>query len=93
MTPADLRAAMSALRWSIARLAEALGCTETTIRRWLAGDATVPPEVAAWLRRRLSAERSDPPPRGWQRRTGRPGADQGNDTVLITRLIEDGSRH
>lgn len=71
MTPAALRAALAGLRWSQTTLADALGCSPTLVYRWTSGAYPVPPEIAAWLARRAASEARDPPPQGWQRRTGR----------------------
>jgi len=76
MTPATLRTALAALRWSQRGLAEALDCDDRLVRRWAAGDAPVPLLVAAWLDRAAGRMMRDPPPRGWQ--SGRSTDDHGD---------------
>jgi hypothetical protein len=50
MNSAEFRQCMEQLAWSYAYLAEALPCAAITVRRWAIGHATVPAEVATWLR-------------------------------------------
>jgi transcriptional regulator with XRE-family HTH domain len=62
MTPAALRSALASLRWSQRGLAAALGRDEGTVRQWLRGAVTVPPEVAAWLEAAAAWHAANPPP-------------------------------
>ena len=50
MTPEELKALREALGASQAALARALGVGERQVRRWLAGDARVPPAAAILIR-------------------------------------------
>lgn len=68
MTPAELKAALAALHWSPGDLAHHLGQSVNRVRNWVRQDVTyrVPPDVAAWLTRRVAFHRrmmeDDPPP-------------------------------
>lgn len=58
MTPALLREAGEVLygpRWQ-SELARALGVTDRTVRRWDAGEFSIPPEVVDQLRRLLMVQ-------------------------------------
>lgn len=66
----ELAALLATLEWSLADLARKLGWSPGTVRNWNKPAYTVPPEVAAWLRRHAAryeawqaqAWRDDPPP-------------------------------
>lgn len=66
MTPAKLKAALATLGWTTGGLARFLGCSHDRVRNWIRPDYRVPPDVAAWLERRVAlheqAMRDDPPP-------------------------------
>ncbi len=66
MSCSELRDALGALRWSQRGLAEALECDDRLVRRWAAGDAAIPAEVADWLLALAAAHRRHPTPRGWR---------------------------
>lgn len=63
---ADLRARMGLSATQIAKLLE---CSTSTYRDIEDGLVTAPSVVLAWMHRRVAAFESDPPPRGWLRRT------------------------
>lgn len=63
----DLRAALRAAGVSQTWLAGATGKSVRTIEEWCGGRISVPPEITAWLARRLA----DPPPLIEDRRTAR----------------------
>ena len=67
MTPATFRQTLEALGWTTGGLARFLGCSHDRVRNWLRPAYRVPPDVAAWLQRRVAAHermmRADPPPR------------------------------
>lgn len=58
MTPALLRSHLAALGMSQRGLADAMQRDDRLVRRWLAGDAAVPADAAAWIER---AARELPP--------------------------------
>jgi hypothetical protein len=68
MTPAAFSAALALLRWGVGDLAALLGVHRDRVRNWARTDRRyeVPPDVAAWLQRRVAAHeammRADPPP-------------------------------
>jgi hypothetical protein len=66
MTPTDFRAALGTLGWSIRGLARMLGRPEGSVTNWTKPEYRVPPDVAAWLQRRVVAHeramQDDPPP-------------------------------
>ena len=68
MSPARLRECLALLRWSQRGLAEALNCDDRLVRRWAAGDGTVPPDVVGWLERAAAFHVANPAPDGWKRR-------------------------
>ena len=67
MTPAELRATLAALGWTTRGLARFLGRPEPSVLNWLRPNYSIPPDVAAWLERRVAAHtramQDDPPPR------------------------------
>ena len=67
MNRADLSAALATLGWTIRGLARILGRPEGTVTNWTRDRYSVPPDVVAWLQRRVAAHqvmlRDDPPPR------------------------------
>jgi hypothetical protein len=67
MTPATLAATLKELHWTVGDLAKLLQCSRDRTRNWIRPTGyTVPPDVAAWLLRRLDAHRQamrdDPAP-------------------------------
>ncbi len=68
MTPDRFRECLTLLRWSQRGLADALQCDDRLVRRWAAGDADVPPEVAAWLDALGKALEALPAPTAWRTR-------------------------
>jgi hypothetical protein len=66
MTSTDFRAALATLGWSIRGLARMLGRPEGSVTNWTKPEYRVPPDVAAWLARRVVAHKlamlTDPPP-------------------------------
>jgi hypothetical protein len=67
MTPATLAATLDELHWTTGDLAALLGCHRDRVRNWIRPTGyAVPPDVAAWLVRRLEAHRQalrdDPAP-------------------------------
>jgi transposase len=67
MTGPELGAALDVLGWSQRHLAARLGVSEQRVRRWvsLTHEGGIPPELTAWIKRRVAALQADPPPRGW----------------------------
>ena len=53
---------LETLGWGHAALAERLGMSETNVRRWRAGTATIPPAILAWVRTLAEYHRALPPP-------------------------------
>jgi ribosome-binding protein aMBF1 (putative translation factor) len=68
MSPTRLRECLAHLRWSQRSLADALTCDERLVRRWAAGQADVPEDVASWLEQMGSVMALNPPPQTWRRR-------------------------
>jgi len=67
MTPATLAATLKELHWTTGNLAKLLQCSRDRTRNWIRPQGyAVPPDVAAWLERRLEAHRQamrdDPAP-------------------------------
>ncbi len=87
MTPAALRAALDALRWSPRDLAEALNCDNRLVRRWVAGHIGTPPSLAAWLIGLQAAHRAAPPPKHW--RSEQLGPVQRDAVVVIASSADD----
>jgi hypothetical protein len=65
MTADRLTEILTALHWSIRGLAVVLGEHETTVRRWVKGDAAIPVNVAEWLTARSAIAFKRPLPDGW----------------------------
>lgn len=71
MPPTRFLACLDALRWRPAPVAEWCGYTRALASRWAKGDRSIPPQVAAWLERRMAGALDDPPgPVGVRRRGG-----------------------
>jgi hypothetical protein len=87
MTPDELRNALGALRWSQRGLAEILGCDDRLVRRWVGGEAAVPPDVADWLQDLAELHASLPPPAAWRRRSSG-NTVAGVDTMPVDRTTE-----
>jgi len=68
MTPTRLRECLGLLRWSQRGFAEALDCDNRMVRRWAAGDAPVPADVAEWLETVTGPLAATPIPTTWRRR-------------------------
>jgi hypothetical protein len=66
MTPTELDHALCAIDWSNGRVAGQLGCTESLVRKWLAGRTPIPPPVGRWLAELAAAHTAHPPPAGWR---------------------------
>lgn len=66
MTSPELAAAMRTLGWSGIQLSVQLRCGRHTVWAWMNDDATVPDEVAGWLRSLVEAHRTRPPPTVWR---------------------------
>jgi hypothetical protein len=66
MTPPTLKSTLATLGWSMHQLAAMLGRPVGTVKNWTRPGYRVPPDVDAWLARRLDnhhrAMRDDPPP-------------------------------
>jgi len=77
MTPARYLACLSALRWTGAEVARWCGYVRESDRQWRTGETAVPPQVAAWLERRMAGRFDDPPRKPPQKRAGRRGPSSG----------------
>lgn len=62
MTPDRLRTCLDYMHWSQREFARIIERDDRQVRRWAAGQSTVPPDIAAWLERRVVDLLSDPPP-------------------------------
>lgn len=62
MAPAELLEAIETICLSERRLGELTHYSPGAVRNWVLGKARVPPDVAAWLRRRFRDWNNDPPP-------------------------------
>lgn len=66
MTRTELLATLQTLGWTTGSLARLLGCSHDRVRNWTRATYRVPPDVAAWLERRVADHqrmmRDDPPP-------------------------------
>lgn len=49
MTPSRLAECLSILRWPRTTLAEALGCSPSTVAAWADGVEEIPIKTAAWI--------------------------------------------
>lgn len=62
----NLRPTLDALGWSVLELARQIGWSPDRVRNWTRTGYRPPPDVAAWLERRLADRervlRDDPPP-------------------------------
>jgi hypothetical protein len=67
MTNERLTQILTALHWGERTLAVALGTHWTTVRRWRADPAKIPPEVERWLERIAEPLLDHPLPEGWTR--------------------------
>lgn len=63
MTRLEYLAALRTLGWTVRGLARLLDLPPSTVQSWTRPGCRVPPNVAAWLERRLQAMRDDPPPK------------------------------
>jgi hypothetical protein len=59
----ELEPLLKRIRWRKAQLADALGCSEKTIRQMIAGERQIPRAVAIYLRRLDRIHEKYPPPR------------------------------
>lgn len=62
MITSRLRECLKTLRWDANDLVELLSCGRSDAEAWLAGRASVPLAVAAWLEALVRVHRSLPPP-------------------------------
>lgn len=69
MTPERLRECLTLVRWTRRGLADALMCDERLIRRWLAGESTIPDGVAVWIETLGQFHARRGPPSDWRRRS------------------------
>lgn len=63
----EFDAAVKTLHWSDRELAAMLGCSRALPSQWRTKRRPIPPEVAAWLRRRVADAQADPPPANWRK--------------------------
>ena len=73
MNPDRLREVLRLLNVSQRGLAELLQCDERLVRRWAAGQVEVDAKVSTWLELVGNFLEANPPPTGWQRKSGRLG--------------------
>jgi ribosome-binding protein aMBF1 (putative translation factor) len=66
MSASEFAAALETLGWSRKWLAEQLGCDPHLPMRWERGTAPVPPQIAAWLQRRVRCAERHPVPVDWR---------------------------
>lgn len=66
MTPDEFTVALLTLGWSQLHLSQRLDCSEKLCRRWAAGEAVVPPSIAAWLSKLVAAHARLPAPVDWR---------------------------
>lgn len=57
----DLRDALDALGWSVARFSDETGIADRTVRRMIKGEASVPAAIARWLAERVASATPAPP--------------------------------
>ncbi len=62
MTPDRFHECLDILGWSQRGFAEMIRRDPRQIRRWAAGQYSIPDDVGAWLERRATAMQADPPP-------------------------------
>lgn len=66
MTPTEYAAALTTIGWSRHELARQLGQPLARVKNWGTRNYRIPPDVAAWLLRRVALHeawmRADPPP-------------------------------
>lgn len=62
MTSDRLLDRLAVIGWSLRQLSVRLGCDETRVRRWAAGQQQIPPNVAAWLEKLAEAHEAAPMP-------------------------------
>jgi hypothetical protein len=62
MTSARLREVLALLHWSQRGLADVIDRQERQVRRWAAGEYSVPADIAAWLERLVAFHKANPPP-------------------------------
>jgi Helix-turn-helix len=63
MSPDRLALCLLTLGWSERELARRTGEHRNTVRRWLAGESAVDPDVAAWLEILMAVHLANPGPR------------------------------
>ena len=63
MSPYRLALSLLTLGWSERELARRTGEHRNTVRRWLAGESAVDPDVAAWLEILMAVHLANPGPR------------------------------
>ena len=66
MTPHHFRECLAALHWSQRALADILGLSDTTVRRWASGKQDIPQAVSSWLERISGPLAQMPLPSGWK---------------------------
>lgn len=54
--------ALATLCWGAVALARAVGCRDSTARRWVSGKYALPEALVAWLEDLAAYHRSRPPP-------------------------------
>jgi plasmid maintenance system antidote protein VapI len=62
MTPTHFRECLDVLHWSQREFAAIIGRNDRQVRRWAAGQAEIPLDVATWLERWAARMHIDPPP-------------------------------
>ena len=62
MPPDEFAAALSAIGWTRRGLAKRLGMSAGGVDAWAAGRASIPPELAAWLRAHAAFHKALPLP-------------------------------
>lgn len=85
MTPDNIKACLESIGWNAAQLANQAGCSPSTVHQWIAGAASMPVALAAWLQARADHAQANPIPKLDYKRGRKPWVDGvGN----VKRVIE-----
>lgn len=79
MDAAQLKHSLMTLHWSTVTLADILHCPTDVVMAWYYGYDPIPPGVAEWLQRLVTAHESNPAPVGGLADNDLESAHAGND--------------